>query len=337
MIKLLTGELVPQTGEVWKHPNARVAYVAQHAFHHIEQHLNKTPNEYIRWRYANGEDKESLVKVSMVLTEEEAKLQKEAFEITWKDDDGKNQKAMKVIVELTGSRRENKQKEMEYECKFRDQSEQYLPLKTLAKRGWEKATKAIDARIAQRAGMYVRTLSSANVEKHLSDCGLEAEFATHYRMSALSGGQKVKVVMAAAMWNQPHILILDEPTNYLDRDSLGALANAIAVFEGGVVIISHNNEFVSTLCPEEWVMDAGHLTTRGEVGWMNRQDDKISDQVVITEMTDALGNTSEVKAPKKTLSKRDEKALVKALKKKIADGEELDEDEEEFAIANNLL
>jgi elongation factor 3 len=115
------------------------------------------------------------------------------------------------------------------------------------------------------------------------------------------------------------------------------LANAIAVFEGGVVIISHNNEFVSTLCPEEWVMDAGHLTTRGEVGWMNRQDDKISDQVVITEMTDALGNTSEVKVQKKTLSKRDEKALIKTLKKKITDGEELDEDEEEFAIANNLI
>jgi elongation factor 3 len=85
------------------------------------------------------------------------------------------------------------------------------------------------------------------------------------------------------MWNQPHILILDEPTNYLDRESLGALAGtvffhcteshtlithitflgAITEFEGGVVIISHNNEFVSTLCPEEWVMDAGHLTTKG--------------------------------------------------------------------------
>ena len=36
------------------------------AFHHIEQHLNKTPNEYIRWRYANGEDKESLVKVCIL-------------------------------------------------------------------------------------------------------------------------------------------------------------------------------------------------------------------------------------------------------------------------------
>jgi elongation factor 3 len=96
-------------------------------------------------------------------------------------------------------------------------------------------------------------------------------------MSALSGGQKVKVVLAAAMWNQPHLIILDEPTNYLDRESLGALARAIEEFEGGVVIISHNSEFVSQVCTEEWVMDAGHLTTKGESGWMDRQDDKISD------------------------------------------------------------
>jgi elongation factor 3 len=143
--------------------------------------------------------------------------------------------------------------------------------------------------------------------------------------------------MAAAMWNQPHILILDEPTNYLDRESLGALAGAIEEFEGGVVIISHNNEFVSQLCPEEWVMDAGHLTTRGEAGWMLRQDDKISDAPVITTMTDALGNTSEVKGPKKKVSKREEKALIKDIKKKLTAGIELTEDEEEFAIANDLM
>lgn len=337
MIKVLTGEVVPQTGEVWKHPNCRVAYVAQHAFHHIEDHLNKTANEYIRWRYANGEDKESLVKVSMVLTEEEARLQKEPFEIQWVDDDGKQQKANKIIIELTGSRREAKSKEYEYECKFRDGSEGYLPFKTLVRRGWEKATKAIDARIAQRSGLYIRTLSSANVEQHLNACGLAPEFATHYRMGALSGGQKVKVVLAAAMWNQPHILILDEPTNYLDRESLGALAAAISEYEGGVVIISHNNEFVSQLCPEEWVMDAGHLTTRGEVGWMLRQDDKISDAPVLTEMVDALGNVTEIKAPKKKLNKRDEKAAIKAIQKKLKAGQELDEDEYELAVEHNLL
>ena len=40
---------------MWKHPNLRIAYVAQHAFHHLEQHLEKTPNQYIQWRYAIGE------------------------------------------------------------------------------------------------------------------------------------------------------------------------------------------------------------------------------------------------------------------------------------------
>jgi len=337
MIKVLTGEVVPQTGDVWKHPNARVAYVAQHAFHHIEEHLSKTPNEYIRWRYANGEDKESLVKVSMDATEEEQNLRKAVFEFQWKDSEGTPHKANKVISELLGNRRENKQnKEYEYECRFKGGDEQYVGLKTLVRQGWEKATKAIDARIAQRAGQYVRTLSSANVEKHIQDCGLDPEFATHYRMSALSGGQKVKVVMAAAMWMQPHILILDEPTNYLDRESLGALAKAIEEFEGGVVIISHNSEFVSQLCPEEWVMDAGHLTTRGEVGWMSRQDDKIADQAVITTMTDALGNETEIKQKKK-LSKREEKVRIKVISKKIKDGEELDDDEYEIANENKLF
>jgi elongation factor 3 len=337
MIKVLTGEVVPQTGDVWRHPNARVAYVAQHAFHHIEAHLNKTPNEYIRWRYANGEDKESLVKASAVPTDEEKVIQEQAFEIQWKDDEGNVKKAKKIVTKLTGNRRENKNKEMEYEVQYKDGSETpSLTGKVLTKQGWGKAVNSIDMKLAQKAGVIMRTLSSANVEKHLSDCGLDAEFATHYRMSALSGGQKVKVVLAAAMWSQPHILILDEPTNYLDRESLGALANAIAEFEGGVVIISHNNEFVSTLCPEEWVMDAGHLTTRGEAGWMDRQDDKISDQQMVTTMVDAMGNESEIKV-KKTLTKVEIKKEIKRLRKLIKDGAELDDEEHEFAIEHELI
>ncbi len=71
LIKVLTGETEPTTGTVWKHPNLRIAYVAQHAFHHIEQHLDKTPNEYIQWRYAIGEDREALQKVDRKVTEED--------------------------------------------------------------------------------------------------------------------------------------------------------------------------------------------------------------------------------------------------------------------------
>ena len=342
MIKLLVGEIEPQEGDVWKHPNARIAYVAQHAFHHIEAHLNKTPNEYIRWRYANnGEDKESLVKVTMQFTEEEEKLQKTPFEIQFVDDEsGKITKVKKVVSELVGGRKQNKSKDYEYEVKYAGStvdSGEYLPAKTLKKMGWEKAMKAVDLKIAQRAGLYVRPLSTKNVEQHLEDCGLNREFGTHYRMSALSGGQKVKVVLAAAMWNQPHILILDEPTNYLDRESLGALAGAIETFDGGVVIISHNNEFCQKLCPETWVMDAGHLETKGDADWMLKQDEKINDQQQITEMTDAAGNVTKVKGQKKKLSKKEEKQLVKKIKNKLKNGEDLDTDEEEFAIEKDLI
>jgi len=119
----------------------------------------------------------------------------------------------------------------------------------------DKACKKVDVKVAQAASGMFRPLTSSNVESHLKNVGLDAEFATHHRISALSGGQKVKVVLGAAMWMQPHLVILDEPTNYLDRESLGALADAIREFEGGVVIISHNNDFTTALCPETWVVE----------------------------------------------------------------------------------
>merc|ERR1711967_146779 len=70
-------------------------------------------------------------------------------------------------------------------------------------------------------------LQKLNMQKHLDCFNLEMQFGTYSKISALSGGQKVKVVLGAAMWMEPHVLILDEPTNFLDRDSLGALATAV--------------------------------------------------------------------------------------------------------------
>ena len=64
---------------------------------------------------------------------------------------------------------------------------------------WDKAMQAVDTKIAQRAGLYVRPLSTKNVEAHLEDIGIDTESGTHYRMPALSGGQKAKVVMVSAL------------------------------------------------------------------------------------------------------------------------------------------
>jgi elongation factor 3 len=50
------------------------------------------------------------------------------------------------------------------------------------------------------------------------------------------------------------LIVLDEPTNYLDRDSLGALSKALKAFEGGVIIITHSAEFTKDLTEEVWAV-----------------------------------------------------------------------------------
>ena len=187
MIKLLTGEVVPQEGSVWKHPNARVAYVAQHAFHHIEQHLDKTPNEYIRWRFQHGDDKEALVKDTMTLTDEEKARCKEPCVFELKDDKGNVSKVKWRIEKLTGGRKQIK-KEYEYEVQFVGMdynSNRYVSSAKLAKWGFEKHMKVVDEKVAQRAGAFSTPLTNVNVEKHLEDVGLDKEFGTHTRGGAL--------------------------------------------------------------------------------------------------------------------------------------------------------
>ena len=71
LIKILTGELIPQQGKVEKHPNLRIGYIKQHALEHVEMHMEKTPNQYLQWRYANGDDREVLMKQTRVLTDED--------------------------------------------------------------------------------------------------------------------------------------------------------------------------------------------------------------------------------------------------------------------------
>merc|ERR1712186_152109 len=59
-IKVLVGEQKPTEGSIWKAAGLRMAYVAQHAFHHLEKHMKETPTQYIMWRFAGNDDKESL-------------------------------------------------------------------------------------------------------------------------------------------------------------------------------------------------------------------------------------------------------------------------------------
>merc|ERR1712048_1382834 len=112
--------------------------------------------------------------------------------------------------------------------------------------------------------MGTKQLTKPCIEKHLREFGVDPESASHTPINQLSGGMKGKVVLAAAMWQNPHVLILDEPTNYLDREGLGALALAIRSYQGGVVVISHNKEFCDSVATEKWIMSKGRLRIEGE-------------------------------------------------------------------------
>jgi elongation factor 3 len=260
LIKLLTGELVPNRGSVEKHPNLRIGYIAQHALQHVELHKEKTPNQYLQWRYAHGDDREVHLKQTRKMSDEEKEIMNRPIDLN----DGRGPRRVEAIIG-----RSKLKKSFQYEIKWvgwLPKFNSFIPREDLIERGFNKLVQQFDDHESSREGLGYRDLSPPVIRKHFEDVGLDGDIADHTPMGSLSGGQLVKVVIAGAMWNNPHLLVLDEPTNYLDRDSLGGLAVAIRDWSGGVIMISHNNEFVGALCPEQWIVNDGRVVQKGKPG-----------------------------------------------------------------------
>jgi elongation factor 3 len=255
-IKILTGETIPQSGKLEKHPNLRIGYIKQHALEHVEMHLEKTPSQYLQWRYANGDDREVFLKQTRILTEEDKAQLEKPIDLGA----GFGPRRIEALIG-----RQKWKKSFQYEVKWvglLPKSNTMISRETLLELGFFKLVQEFDDHEASREGLGFRVLDPKTITKHFEDIGMDPEIANHNEISGLSGGQKVKVVLAGAMWNNPHLLVLDEPTNFLDRDSLGGLAVAIRDFKGGVVMISHNEEFVGALCPEQLHIADGRVVSR---------------------------------------------------------------------------
>ena len=76
---------------------------------------------------------------------------------------------------------------------------------------------------------------------------------------AMSGGQRSRLAMAAVSYGKPHLLILDEPTNNLDLEAVEALAATVETFDGGVVVVSHDQYFVSRVAKEVMLVGDGQV------------------------------------------------------------------------------
>ena len=79
------------------------------------------------------------------------------------------------------------------------------------------------------------------------------------KIYTLSGGQKSRVAFAVITFIKPHLLMLDEPTNHLDLDTVEALIQALNNYDGGVILVSHDQHFIQAVCEEIYSCDDGTL------------------------------------------------------------------------------
>ncbi|KII69904.1 ATP-binding cassette sub-family F member 3 [Thelohanellus kitauei] len=91
--------------------------------------------------------------------------------------------------------------------------------------------------------------SELEYRKHLGSFGLSQDLAIR-TVSTLSGGQKTRACLALIAMSRPNLLVFDEPTNHLDIETVDALIVALKAFMGAVVVVSHNEYFIKSLCTD---------------------------------------------------------------------------------------
>ena len=101
--------------------------------------------------------------------------------------------------------------------------------------------------------------AEADAESLLNGLGIESEY--HYMtVGELNGAQKVKILLARALFGSPDILLLDEPTNHLDLDAISWLEEFLINFPNTVIVVSHDRYFLNKVCTNIADIDYGKIT-----------------------------------------------------------------------------
>jgi len=187
-LKILSGEIEPNTGDVSIAPNTRMSVLKQDHFAYDEYEVLQTVIMGNKRLYEIMEEKDALY-----------------AKADFSDEDG-----------IRAS---------ELEGEFADMN------------GWE---------------------AESDASSLLQGLGIGTDM--HYKkMSELVGGEKVKVLLAQALFGNPGILILDEPTNHLDLQSINWLEDFLLRFEGTVIVVSHDRHFLNTVCTVMADVDFGKI------------------------------------------------------------------------------
>jgi len=273
LLSLLARELLPlsegsEIPAAWHHEDLRLAYVAQQHFYHLSEHLPKTAVEYIQARFGEGWDEE--LRERLILPSDAAARRQDVaakqggrpyyFDIasqTWKGREvaAVLDKRIKDGVIQYLVRWKQTQAEVQAGTDLGDMCT-WETARRLRQLGVEMLCVAFESK--KLYARHRRSLAVEDIQRHLEAFDISKSM-TGRPISTFSAGQMSKLVLAAAFWNRPHIVLLDEPTNFLDQTTVAALQNALQCFNGGFVVVSHNEEFLGKVCKDFWHVEDGHL------------------------------------------------------------------------------
>jgi len=242
-------------GEVARHCNLRLAYMKQDHLKALGPFFETSPFVYITNRFKDGFDGDLQRRLIEPEDDDEAARRKSLAKLH-----GKYGLEVEDLISRTkvGSH-------LAYEVKWMglDDTKQNTvePVSKLRMMGLDKVVIACDERIAAKtAGLDQRPLTRREVVRHCEAFGIDEEMCTNRQIQGFSAGQKVRLSLAAMFWTKPHLIALDEPTNYLDVETVEALAKALNTFRGGVLMIEPKTDFVERICNEKWHMQDGKVT-----------------------------------------------------------------------------
>ena len=118
-------------------------------------------------------------------------------------------------------------------------------LETLGKREPERTA------LSHLAAMAGAGFNEQDLRSTLAKLGLKGTFVSDVSLASLSGGQRVRLALAEALFGSPHLLILDEVTTHLDADTIIALTEALQDWEGALLVITHDRYFMRSVVERE--------------------------------------------------------------------------------------
>jgi elongation factor 3 len=242
-------------GEISRHCNVRLSYMKQDHLKSLGPFFDTSPFVYISQRFKDGWDGDLQQRLIEPEDEEEADRRSALAK-----EHGKYGNQVGNILSRTklGS-------QLAYEIEWANLPDpKQNTVETITKlrsMGLDKVVIAADERIAAKAaGLDQRPLTRREVVRHCEAFGIDEEMCCNRQIRGFSAGQKVRLSLAAMFWTKPHLIAVDEPTNYLDVETVEALAKALNMFRGGILMIEPKTDFVERICNEKWNLVDGQIT-----------------------------------------------------------------------------